>query len=59
MILFPFPEGGCVDEVVDNGTNYRRYKYVYLLQYHTLTVIHFINGEGVCKINGHIFLNHS
>ena len=46
MILFSFPLDGCVDEVIDNRTNYQGYKYVYFLQYHTLTVIHFMNGEG-------------
>ena len=45
MILF-FPLGGCVDEVVDNRTNFQGYKYVYFLQYHRLTVIHLMNDEG-------------
>ena len=36
MILFSFLFGGCVDEVVDNRTNYQGYKYVYFLQYHTV-----------------------
>ena len=30
--------------------NYHGYKYVYFLQYHTLTFIHFMNGEGACWI---------
>ena len=47
-MLFPFPKGECVDEVVDNWTNYEGYKFVYFLQYHTLAVIHFMNGEGAC-----------
>ena len=47
-ILFSFPLGGCVDEVVDNRTNYQGYKYVHFLHYHTLTVIHFMNGRGAC-----------
>ena len=46
MILVSFPLGGCVDAVVDNQTNY--HKYVSSLQYNTLTVIHFMNGEGAC-----------
>ena len=48
MILFSFPLVGCFDEVVNNRTNYQGYKYVYFFQYHTLTVIHFMDGEGVC-----------
>ena len=40
--------GGCVDEVVDNWTYYQWYKCVYFLQYHTLTVIYFMNGERAC-----------
>ena len=48
MMLFSFPLGGCVDEVVDNRTNYQGYKYVHFLHYHTLTVIHFMNGRGAC-----------
>ena len=47
MILFSFPLDGCVDEVVSNQTNHQRCKYIYFLQYRTLTVSHFINGEGV------------
>ena len=45
MILF-FSPGGCVYEDVDNRTNYERYKYINLVRYHTLTVLHFMNGEG-------------
>ena len=48
MTLFSFPLGGCVDEVVDDRTNYQGYKYVYFIQYRTLTFIHFVNGEGAC-----------
>ena len=47
MILFSFPLGRWAVEVVDNRTNYERYKYVFFLQYHTMTVIHFMNGKGV------------
>ena len=65
MILFSFPICGCFDENVDNRINYEGYKYVCFLQYHTLTVIHFTNGEGVFYINrktifnAYICLNHS
>ena len=45
MILFSFPLKGCVDEVDENRTNHRGYKYVCFLQYHTLSVIYFMNGE--------------
>ena len=44
-ILVSFPLGGCVDEVVDNQTNDQRYTYAHLLYCHTLTVLHFMNGE--------------
>ena len=47
-MLFSFPLGGCVDKAVDNRTGYQGYKYVYFLQYHTSTVIHFINGKRAC-----------
>ena len=40
VILVSFPSGGCVDVVVDNQRNYQEYKYVYFLQYHTLTYHH-------------------
>ena len=59
MALVSFPSGGCADTVANNLTNYQGFKYVYFLQYHTMTVIHFINGEGVCEIVGRISLNHS
>ena len=65
MILVSFSHGGCVDKVVDNRTNYQGYRYVYFLQYDTLTVISIMNGEEVCKIisraifNVHISSNHS
>ena len=36
------------DEAVDNRRNYQGNKNVYFLRYHTLTVINFMNGEGVC-----------
>ena len=48
MTLFSFPLGGCVDEVVDDRTNYQGHKYVYFIQYRTLTFIHFVKGEGAC-----------
>ena len=48
IIFVSFRFGGFVHEVVDNWTNYQGYNYVYFLQYHTLTVIHFMNGEGAC-----------
>ena len=62
MILISFPLGGCVDEVADNQTNYQGYKYIYFLQYHTLRVIYFMNGEGVFRrtiFNVYIYLNHT
>ena len=40
MLTFYFPLGGCVDEFVDNRTNYQRYKL-----FIWLTVIHLMNGE--------------
>ena len=46
MILISFPLGGCDDEIVDSLKNYQGCKRVYFLQYHTLKVIHFMNGEG-------------
>ena len=48
MILVSFPSGGYVDEPVDNQKIWQGYKYVYFIRYHTLTVINFMNGEGVC-----------
>ena len=48
MKLIGFCSGRFVDEDGGNRTNYQRYKYVSVLQYHTLTLIHFMNGEGVC-----------
>ena len=48
LILVSFPLGGCVDEAAHSRTNYQGYKYVYLLQCHTLTVISFMDGGGVC-----------
>ena len=47
MTLFSFPLGGSVD-VVENRTKYQGYKNIYFLQYHTLTVIHFMHGGGAC-----------
>ena len=38
MIMVHFPRGGCVDDVVNNRTNY---------QFNSVIVIHFINGTGV------------
>ena len=45
-----------VHEAADNWINYHGYKYVCFLQYHTLTVIHFINYEGLCQIIRTIFI---
>ena len=45
IIHFSFPLIGCVNDVVKNPTNYQEYKYLNFLQYHTLTVIHFMNIE--------------
>ena len=59
MILFSFPLGGFVDEVVDNGLKYQGYKYVYFLQYHALTVIHFIKVEQLVRLPEKIFLMHT
>ena len=42
MIIFPFPLGGCVDEVVLNRSNYQGYLNTYY------SVIHFINGKEAC-----------
>ena len=56
MILASFPSGGCVDDVVNIGTNY---------QFASAIIIHFINGAGVCRIirrtnfNVNTCLNHS
>ena len=51
-----FPSGGCVDDVVNNRTNYR---------FTSVIVIHFMNGAGVFWIirrtvfDVYICLNHS
>ena len=47
-MFFSFPLDGCVDGVVHYQTNYQRYKYVCFLQYHIMTVTHFMNVERVC-----------
>ena len=39
MILFFFPSGGCVDDVVNNRTSYK---------FASVIVIYFMNGAGVC-----------
>ena len=39
MILVYFPTGGCVDDFVNNWTNY---------QFNSFMVKHFMNGAGVC-----------
>ena len=36
-----FPSGGCVDDVINNQTNY---------QFISVIVIHFMNDTGVCWI---------
>ena len=41
MILLSFFLGGCVDDVINNRTNY---------QFESVLVIHFMNGTGVCRI---------
>ena len=56
MILVYFPSGGCVDDVINNRTNY---------QFTSVIAIHFMNGVGVCWIirrtvfNVHICLKNS
>ena len=56
MILIYFPSDGCVDDAVNNQTNY---------QFTSVIVIHFTNGAGVCSIirrtvfNLCIYLSHS
>ena len=56
MILVSFPSGGRVDDVINNQTNY---------QFTSITVIHFMNGAGVCWIirrtvfNAYISLSNS
>ena len=39
MILVSLPSGGCVDDIVNNRTNY---------QFASVIVIQFMNGAGVC-----------
>ena len=41
MMLVYFPSGGCADDVVNNRTKY---------QFTSVTVIHFMDGAGVCWI---------
>ena len=59
MILFFFFFWWMVDEVVENRTNYQGYKCAYFLQYHTLTVIHFMTGERACQIIRKTILMHT
>ena len=47
MTSVSFPSGECVDEAVDNWTNYQGYKYVNVLWNHTFSH-NFMGGEGVC-----------
>ena len=49
---------GCVDEVVDDQTNYEGYKYVYFLHYQTLTGVKFMIGEKV-TLSEELFLMHT
>ena len=48
MILASSSSGECVDEAVDNRTNYQGYIYIYFFRYPTLTVISFMDGVRVC-----------
>ena len=49
IVLVSFPLGEFVDEVVNNRANYQGYENeVHFLQYHTLTVMYFMNGEEIC-----------
>ena len=41
MILVYFPADGCVDDVVNNGTNH---------QFTSVIVLHFMNSARVCWI---------
>ena len=41
MIVVYFPSGGCVDDVVNNQTNY---------QFTSVAVVHFMNSARVCWI---------
>ena len=55
MILVYFPSGGCVDDVVNNGTNH---------QFTSVIALHFMNSAEVCWIrrtvlNVYVCLNHS
>ena len=59
MILFSFPLGVCVDEVVEIRTNYQGYKYVYFLEYHTLTVSISWMGKELVRLSEKLFLMHS
>ena len=55
MILFYFPSGGCVDDVVNNQTNH---------QFTSIIIVHFMNSARVCWIirrtvfNMYVYLNH-
>ena len=44
-MLIPFPSSGCVDDVVNNGTNYQ-FPFLY-----PVTFIHFMNGAGMCVLD--------
>ena len=56
MILVYFPSGGCINDVVTNGTNH---------QFTLVIVVHFMNNARVCWIirrtvfNVYVCLNHS
>ena len=41
MMLVYFPSGGCLDDVINNGTNY---------QFASVIVIHFMNDTALCWI---------
>ena len=48
MKLVPFPSNRCVKDIVNSCANYQGYLCnVHFLQYHTSTVLHFMNNEGV------------
>ena len=49
IIMVSFPSGRCLDDVADNRINSQGSQHdVCFLQYHTFTVMQFMNGEGVC-----------
>ena len=54
-MLVSYPSGGCVDDVVNNQTNY---------QFTSVILIHFMYGAGMCwsiivVFNVYTCLNHS